>query len=166
MRMVFAFLILTAFISIQFSYPQKDRRNEPTDQEQIDAVIKQFFDAIHLQDTSALKQIMREGGQFHAYIDSPAGKRIVKSTHAEWLKTIANPNIEIMERYWNVDKRIRKGIATVWTDYDFYVNYKFSHCGSNAFSLVKEKEHWYIADAVFTVEFDCEKSPLGPYEKP
>ncbi len=40
-------------------------------------------------------------------------------------------------------------LASVWTDYKFYIDNKFSHCGVNSFQLFKDKTTWkiiYIVD--------------------
>jgi hypothetical protein len=64
---------------------------------------------------------------------------------------------------WDPDVRIHGAIAVVWTRYDFWVDGKFSHCGVDAFDLVKTAEGWRIAGGVYTVErTGCPPSPLGP----
>ena len=35
-------------------------------------------------------------------------------------------------------------LATVWTPYQFYYQEKFSHCGVNTFTLVRQKGEWKI----------------------
>lgn len=42
------------------------------------------------------------------------------------------------------DIKIDGALATVWTPYQFYFNDVFSHCGVNAFQLVRFKEGWKI----------------------
>jgi hypothetical protein len=51
----------------------------------------------------------------------------------------------------------------VWTPYDFHIDGEFSHCGIDAFNMVRTDEGWKIASIVWTVErTGCENSPLGP----
>jgi len=66
------------------------------------------------------------------------------------------------ERIWNPEVRVHGSIATVWAPYDFWVDGKFSHCGVDAFDLIKTPDGWKIAGGVFTMEAKCEPSPLGP----
>jgi hypothetical protein len=35
-------------------------------------------------------------------------------------------------------------LASVWTDYKFYIGEKFSHCGVNSFQLFKGDDGWKI----------------------
>jgi hypothetical protein len=51
---------------------------------------------------------------------------------------------------------VHEGIAVVWTPYEFQVNGKFSHCGVDAFSLVRIDGRWKIAGIVYTVEQECD----------
>jgi hypothetical protein len=37
--------------------------------------------------------------------------------------------------------QIDDNLAAVWTEYEFYVGKNFSHCGVNAFQLVKNAEN-------------------------
>jgi len=41
-------------------------------------------------------------------------------------------------------------LAVVWTDYKFYLNNKFSHCGVNSFQLVKGAKGWRIVYLIDT----------------
>jgi hypothetical protein len=69
------------------------------------------------------------------------------------------------ERIWNPDVRIHGLIATVWAAYDFWIDGKLSHCGVDAFDLIKTPEGWRIAGGVYTVETQCSPSPLGPLKQ-
>jgi hypothetical protein len=66
------------------------------------------------------------------------------------------------ERIWNPEVRIHGLIATVAAPYDFWIDGKQSHCGTDAFDLIKTEEGWKIAGGVYTVESRCAPSPLGP----
>jgi hypothetical protein len=48
------------------------------------------------------------------------------------------------EEYWNLKVQIADGLAAVWCDYAFYLGNTFSHCGVDAFHLIKEKNGWKI----------------------
>ncbi len=39
------------------------------------------------------------------------------------------------ERIWDVQITIKSNLATVWTEYAFFMNGSFSHCGQNTFQL-------------------------------
>lgn len=54
------------------------------------------------------------------------------------------------ERLWNTTIQIDKNLASVWTQYAFYLDGEFSHCGSENFLLVKKDQQWKIFHLVDT----------------
>ena len=48
------------------------------------------------------------------------------------------------EKLLTTEIKIDEGIAQVWTEYSFFVGDKFSHCGVNAFQLMKDNSGWKI----------------------
>jgi hypothetical protein len=92
------------------------------------------------------------------------GKMTVRpSTGDAFVASFSNPNrAKALERMWDPEVRVRGAIAQLWTRYDFHGNGTFSHCGVDAFNLVKTDEGWKIAGAMWTVErTGCAPSPLG-----
>ncbi|MDH4131365.1 MAG: hypothetical protein OEV95_06125 [Gemmatimonadota bacterium] len=55
-------------------------------------------------------------------------------------------------------------LAVVWLPYDFYLDGNWSHCGVDAFTLLKAEGRWRIATLVWSVEQPpaCEPHPDGP----
>lgn len=151
---------MVGVLGTAFTQHSKKESSKTADSEKIDAVISTFFEGLEKKDTTLLKSVMTMNGQFYASME---GRPIHVSKHKEWMNNLVSQNTVLKERYWNKDVTIYKGLANVWTDYDFYIKGKFSHCGKNLFNLVKEKDKWKIADAYTTIETECEPSPLGPY---
>lgn len=60
-------------------------------------------------------------------------------------KAVGTPHAEAYdERVYNPEVRIDGTLATIWVEYSFFVGTKFSHCGIDAFQLVKEGTEWKI----------------------
>ncbi|MEP6780539.1 MAG: hypothetical protein ABJC26_11665 [Gemmatimonadaceae bacterium] len=68
------------------------------------------------------------------------------------------------ERGFRPEVQISGPLASVWMRYDFYLDGKFSHCGVDAFTMLKSDGRWRIATLVWSVEQPpaCEKHPAGP----
>jgi hypothetical protein len=60
--------------------------------------------------------------------------------------------------------KIAGRLATVWLPYDFHIDGKWSHCGVDAFTMLKVGEQWRIAVLAWTVEQPpaCRPHPDGP----
>ena len=69
----------------------------------------------------------------------------------------------MLERMWEPQVRVHKGIANLWAPYDFWLDGKFSHCGIDSFELMKTAGGWRLTGGSYTVEREgCAPSPLGP----
>lgn len=126
------------------------------------AVIETFFTTMTARDTAAARRILVPEGRFHAVREQDGNPVIRSFTNEEYLRML--PGIKELphERIWNPDVRIRGSIASVWTPYDFWLDGNLSHCGIDAFDLIRTPEGWKIAGGTYTTETRCEPSPLGP----
>lgn len=70
----------------------------------------------------------------------------------------------IVERGFRPTVQLSGPLAMVWLPYDLYVNGAWSHCGIDAFTLVKAGPTWKIALMAWTIEQPpaCEPHPNGP----
>ena len=69
---------------------------------------------------------------------------------AAWLDGVRNSEAELDERLYGVEVRVAQGLATVWTEYDLLVDGSFSHCGVDAFQLVRTEAGWRILQVTDT----------------
>ena len=67
------------------------------------------------------------------------------------------------ERGFDATARVQDGVAQVWVPYDLYVGTTWSHCGVDAFTLMKSGGHWRVAALIYTVEQPpaCRPHPSG-----
>ena len=129
-------------------------------------VVQRFFDAMAARDPAALQEVTVPEGRFFALVDDNGQPSMRSSTNEEFTKSLAAGTEALLERMWNPEVRIHGRIATVWVPYDFYRGRAFSHCGIDAFNLVKTPSGWKISGGVYTVErTGCPPSPLGPPKK-
>jgi hypothetical protein len=68
------------------------------------------------------------------------------------------------ERGFDATARVQGGVAHVWMPYDLYVGDKWSHCGVDAFTLMKSEGRWRVAALIYTIEQPpaCRRHPAGP----
>jgi Putative lumazine-binding len=68
-----------------------------------------------------------------------------------FIKFIGTPHQEKYDERIVFKKILIDGpLASVWTDYKFYLGEKFSHCGVNSFQLVKGDTGWQIVYIIDT----------------
>jgi hypothetical protein len=61
------------------------------------------------------------------------------------------------ERIYDPVVHVDNNIAYIWTRYDFVLNGKVDHCGTDSASLVKVDGRWLIASLSDTSRTDCGK---------
>jgi acetyl esterase/lipase len=131
------------------------------DRDAVLAAVQKFFDTMTSKNVEEAKRVLMADGRFVSVRDDRPEPR--SSTIQSYLDGLATRKQDYRERMWEPEVRIHGAIATVWTRYDFWVDGKFSHCGVDAFDLVKTLEGWKISGGVYTVErTGCPPSPLGP----
>lgn len=131
-----------------------------------DAVLKAvqtFFETMTAKDIEGARKILMPQGRFHAIRMRDANIR--SFSNEEYFADLQGMKQTLRERIWNPEVRVHGAIATVWTPYDFWIDGKLSHCGVDAFDLVKTDEGWKIAGGAYTIDDKCEPSPLGPLKQ-
>jgi hypothetical protein len=68
----------------------------------------------------------------------------------------------IDEHIWNYEVQIDGSLATVWSEYTFYIGNRVSHCGVDAFQLFKADKTWKIFQIADTRrKEDCRANEIG-----
>jgi hypothetical protein len=134
----------------------------PAERDAVLKVVQAFFDTMSAQDVEGARAILQPQGRFHAMRVRDGKPDVRAFSNEEYFADLKASTQKMRERMWNPEVRIHGLIATVTTPYDFWIDGKFSHCGTDVFDLIKTEEGWKIAGGVYTLESKCDPSPLGP----
>lgn len=145
--------------------PAMTHAQSAADRDEILKTVQAFFDTMTAKDVEGARQILMPQGRFHAMRMSDGKPDPRAFSNEEYFATLQEGKETLRERMWNPEVRVHGLIATVWTPYDFWIDGKFSHCGIDAFDLIKTEEGWKIAGGAYTLEDKCEPSPLGPLKQ-
>lgn len=127
------------------------------------AAVQELFDAMATGDTARAGAILLPEGQLVVQRPRPDGSMGVGITpHRDFIASLAQANEPWIERMWDSEVRIEGSLASLWTPYDFHSGTTFSHCGVEVFTLLQTADGWKITGGTYTVEQDCQPSPLGP----
>lgn len=108
--------------------------------------IRQLFDAMQKGDSALLHQAFTKEVTM-ATVATKEGKIFFEreSSLDGFLKAIGTPHAQAYnEMIWGEKIEVDGNFAQVWASYAFYLGNKFSHCGVDAFHLVKENGSWKI----------------------
>jgi Putative lumazine-binding len=127
------------------------------------AAVQKFFDTMASRDVEGARSVLMADGKLFAVRDQNGQPTARGGSMQDYLDGLGKRKQEYRERMWSPEVRIHGPIAALWTPYDFWVDGKFSHCGIDAFDLIKTPDGWKISGGVYTVErTGCAPSPLGP----
>lgn len=129
------------------------------------ATAQSLFDALGERDTALLTAILHPDILMRSVELSADGERTAStSTLAEMVARLEADGPRMTERMWDPEVRISGDLAMVWAPYDFYVGEDLSHCGADAFILMREGGDWRITSLSWTrlQPPECELHPDGP----
>ncbi len=125
----------------------------PTNEEQaVMAPITAMFDAMSKRDAAAMKKPLLPGGGMVLMRDG----KPTQMTFDAFADLVGKPGkAQIEERIHDPLVRIDNDLAVVWAPFEFLVDGKVDHCGTDLFNLVRADGKWLIASVADTGRKDC-----------
>ncbi len=125
---------------------------QENEKKEIMFVINNVFEAMRKSDSLLLKSSFVESpNTFTAFINQEGKSQLVMGDFQRFIKAIGQPKEQVWnEPIWNEKVEVDGNLASVWVDYAFYVDDQFSHCGVDAFHLIKREDGWKIFHLVDT----------------
>jgi hypothetical protein len=146
MKKIILLCLLLSKLFVQAAYAQND------DEKAIKNTINQLFDGMRKSDSTMIRSAFNTNAILQTIVTNKAGNAQVKDVDVGlFVKSITKPHTAIYdERIVFTKILIDDKLASVWTDYQFYVGNAFSHCGVNSFQLVKTPAGWKIVYLIDT----------------
>jgi hypothetical protein len=124
----------------------------PAELEAVREPIRLLFDGMRAADSSMLRQAFYPGARLQTVLEGPEGQsRLTEESLEKFLQAVGSQRPQQLdEKIWSDDIRIDGILATAWTEYTFFFGGQLSHCGVNAFQLIKTPEGWKISSIIDT----------------
>lgn len=122
-------------------------------------VVRSLFAAMKAGDADAMAALLHPDARLVTTEerDGVPGARTVPVD--QWLEGVGSSTRELDERIHDTVVHVDRGLAVVWTRYELYVDGAFSHCGVDAFQLVRLPDGWRILDIADTRQTEgCQPS--------
>ena len=144
-----------AFLLCALAVGATKAQAQTTAEQEVLAVVTRMFDGMRAQDTAMIRSTL-----FNDVRLLTTGTREGKPVaHVEgmdgFIQSIAKATGKLDEKIMSPEVRIEDNLATVWVRYEFYFNEKYSHCGVDAFQLVRTDAGWKIATIADTRRQSC-----------
>lgn len=117
-----------------------------SEEEAVKNTINLLFDGMRNSDTTMIRKAFATKNTMETIAINKEGKAVVRTENVNnFIKSIGAPHPEKYDERIVFNKiLIDANLASVWTNYKFYVGDKFSHCGVNSFQLFKGDDGWKI----------------------
>lgn len=114
--------------------------------------IHAMFEGMSKRDAAAIKAPTLPGGTMVLMRDG----KPAQMTFEAFAERVGKPGTtQIEERIHNPLIRIDNDLAVVWAPFDFLVDGKVDHCGTDLFNLVRVDGRWMIASVADTGTKNC-----------
>jgi Putative lumazine-binding len=114
--------------------------------------ITQMFDGMSKRDAALIKKPTLSGGSMVLMRDG----KPTQMTFEDFANRVGKPGTtKIEERIHDPFIRIDNDLAVVWAPFEFLVDGKVDHCGTDLFNLVHTDGKWIIASVADTGRKDC-----------
>ena len=116
------------------------------------APIQAMFEGMSKRDAAAIKAPTLPGGTMVLMRDG----KPAQMTFEAFAERVGNPGkTQIQERIHNPLVRIDNDLAVVWAPFEFLIDGKVDHCGTDLFNLVRVDGRWMIASVADTGRKTC-----------
>ena len=141
-RIAAAFLALACGTLPDAAAAQRPKQGTEHD---VMSVITGLFDAMRARDTATMRATFDPDVKFTSVTMGRDSTTIRTEDLDEFLRAVGTPRPDTLdERLRSPVVHVDGDLASVWTEYDFYVGSRFSHCGVDTFQLVRKREGWRI----------------------
>ena len=152
----FSIAVATASVAFLISSLHVATAKPPTgdsaEQQAVMAPITQMFDGMENRDAAMIKKPLLSGGTMVLMRDG----KPVQMTFENFADRVGKPGTtHIQERIHDPLVRIDHDLAVVWAPFEFLVDGKVDHCGTDLFNLVHTDGKWVIASIADTGRNDC-----------
>lgn len=122
------------------------------DEAAVVGVIQRFFQALEAREEARLRMALHPDAVL-TRIDARSDTLGIKPISAEdWVSSVVGAGPALIERMDDVQVHVAGNFADVWAWYDFHIGDELSHCGHDAFQLVRENGQWRILGICYTIE--------------
>ena len=137
-----------AFASLLILIPSAAAAQTPTaapdERAAVLAVVQRLWDAMKARDTAMARSVFDSSAMLSRAVTRNGESRVQLTPVSAFLEALSHATEPWNERMYSPEVRIDGSLATVWTEYDFSLGDKFSHCGVDAFQLLKTSAGWKI----------------------
>lgn len=126
-------------------------------EEEVMAVVDHLFDAMRAKDAATLRSLFHAEARLHTAGGASQGTPI-----EGFIRNVVGSTAHLDEVTFDEEVLVDGALSVAWTPYNLFVDGEFSHCGVDAFTLVRTDDGWKILQVVDTrVREGCDTTRRG-----
>lgn len=137
--------LLVAFLLLVSTPVLAQSSEGMTDEEAVLAAVNELWEGMRAGDSTRVRAVIHPDARgFSAGVRN--GEVMMQQSNPEnFITAIGTPHDQVYdERVFNEEVRIDGPLATYYADYEFWLGETLSHCGVDAFQLLKTDDGWQI----------------------
>ena len=147
-----AIVLISSLHTATAQPPTRSGNATSAEQQAVLAPITQMFDGMAKRDAAAIKKPLLTGGTMVLMRDG----KPTQMTFEDFADRVGKPGTtQIQERIHDPLVRVDHDLAMVWAPFEFLVDGKVDHCGTDLFTLARTDGQWVIASVADTGRKDC-----------
>jgi hypothetical protein len=109
------------------------------------ATVQGLFNAMRAGDSARVRAAFHPSARLASALVRNGQPELKLDSVSVFARAVGTPHPDVWdERLGATTVHVDGPLAVVWAEYSFYAGTKFSHCGVNAFQLVKTADGWRI----------------------
>ncbi|GAB4038193.1 nuclear transport factor 2 family protein [Spirosoma jeollabukense] len=122
-----------------------------SDEAAVKATVNKLFEGMQKADSTILKPLFTPTARLQTVVNKQGEIAVNDDGIGKFISSIGKAKAGTLdERLASMEVKIDGELATAWTPYVFYRQDQKSHCGVNAFTLVKMSGNWKIQTIIDT----------------
>ncbi len=117
---------------------------QPDERAAVLAVVQRLWDGMKARDTAMVRSVFDSSAVLSRVATRGDEARVQLTPVSGFIAALGRATEPWNETMYAPEVRIDGPLASVWTEYDFHLGDKFSHCGVDAFQLLKTSAGWKI----------------------
>lgn len=116
----------------------------PDERAAVLAVVQRLWDGMKARDTAMVRSVFDSTAMLSRVVTRNGEARVQLTPVSTFIEALGRAKESWNERMFAPEVHIDGPLAAVWTEYDFHLGDQFSHCGVDAFQLLKTSAGWKI----------------------
>jgi len=146
MKKIFLIPLFLTIAIASFAQDLVEIKENNAEEKAVRTIVESLFDGMRAGDSTLVRNCFHKDASMQSTFTDKTGKpRLESGTVDEFCEAVGTPHDQVWdEKIWSYDIKVDGNMASVWTEYSFYLGERKLHCGVNAFLMYKSEEGWKI----------------------